>query len=72
VSPKRVPKGVHPQPGLPSNEKCHNQLARHPCAKWWAPQWAERGVPGEAPATSETREREQAALRRVTLTNPEE
>jgi hypothetical protein len=67
-SPKWVPKSGCPWPGLPSNRKCPSQLARHPHAKRWAPQWVERGVLG-APATSRTRERErdQAAPRRVTL-----
>jgi hypothetical protein len=35
-----------PKPGLPSNEKCPNRLARRPRAKRWAPQRVERGEPG--------------------------
>jgi hypothetical protein len=48
VSPYRVPKGRRPGPWMPANGKCPNQLARRPYAKWWAPQQAERGIPGVA------------------------
>jgi hypothetical protein len=37
VSPKRVPKGGRPQPGLLSLENA--QLTRRLCAKRRAPQW---------------------------------
>jgi hypothetical protein len=49
-----------------------NRLARRPHAKWRGTPVCVGGVPGAAPVTSETkREREQAALRRVTLTELE-
>jgi hypothetical protein len=40
VSPRQVPKGGCPRPGLLSNGKCPNWLVRRPRAKQWAPQWA--------------------------------
>jgi hypothetical protein len=33
-------------------QRMPNQLARHPHAKWWAPQAVVGGVPGAVPATS--------------------
>jgi hypothetical protein len=78
VSPELVPKGRRPWPGLPSNGKCPNQLARRPCAKQWAPQWLREvclawclRLPGPEREREREREREQAAPRRVTLTESE-
>jgi hypothetical protein len=51
-----------PRVGVPGlgylpTENAH-QLTRHPRAKQWVPQVGVEGLPGSAPMTSETRERE--------------
>jgi hypothetical protein len=66
---KREREGEHechpngfPRVGIPGlgcrQQRMLNQLARNPCAKWWVPHTGVGGMPGGAPATSETRERE--------------
>jgi hypothetical protein len=69
VSPEWVAKGRHPQPGSPSTENAQ-PVSQVSCAKWWAPHGHRRHT-WHTSMTSET-EREQATLKRVTLTKSKE